>query len=107
MADDTMLFGALLLSLHAAGMQQMGKILNPLTGKIDRDLEQVQGTIAMMEMLKKKTEGNLTTDEGKLLGRLLYELQMNYVDELNASQKAGTEPDSGSKKNGEAATNNS
>lgn len=84
------LFGALVFSLHAAGMQQMGKLMNPMTGKVERDLEQAQATIEMLDMLKKKTAGNLSDYETKLISRLLAELQMNYVDEINQAQKSGT-----------------
>lgn len=89
-ARDQALFSALLFSLHAAGMQQLGKIMNPMSGKIERDLEQAQATIEMMEMIKKRTTGNLDDYESRLLGRLLAELQMNYVDEVNRDQKPGT-----------------
>jgi hypothetical protein len=92
-ARDQALFSALLFSLHAAGMQQLGKIVNPMSGKIERDLEQAQATIDMMEMIKKRTTGNLDDYESRLLGRLLAELQMNYVDEVNRDQKSGTPDD--------------
>lgn len=88
--SDKALFAALLLSLHAAGMQQMGKVINPLSGKVERDLEQAKGTIDMLEMLKRMTDGNLDPEEDKLLGRMLYELQMNYVDEAKRGEKPGT-----------------
>ncbi|MGB5106286.1 MAG: DUF1844 domain-containing protein [Candidatus Zixiibacteriota bacterium] len=96
-AREQALFSALLFSLHAAGMQQLGKIMNPMSGKVERDLEQAQATIDMMETIKKRTAGNLDEYETKLLGRLLAELQMNYVDEVNREQKPGT-PDDGSGK---------
>ena len=88
--NDEMLFSTLLLSLHAAGMQQLGKVMNPLTNKIERDLEQAQATIAMLEMLKAKTSDNLSEDESKLLSSLLYQLQMNYVEEAGEGEKPGT-----------------
>lgn len=88
---DQALFTALLFSLHSAGMQQLGKIMNPLTGNVERDLEQAQATIEMLEMIKRKTTGNLAENETKLLARLLYELQMNYVDEVGKDQKTGTD----------------
>lgn len=88
--QDQALFAALLFSLHAAGMQQLGKIMNPMTGKVERDLEQAQATIAMMEMFRRKTAGNRDDLEAKLLSRLVAELQMNYVDEVNREQKSGT-----------------
>ncbi len=94
--SDQALFTALLFSLHAAGMQQLGKIMNPLTNQVERDLEQAQATIEMLEMLKRKTTGNLVENENKLLARLLYELQMNYVDEAGKDQKAGTASTPGS-----------
>ena len=87
--QDQALFAALLFSLHAAGMQQLGKIINPMSGKVERDLSQAQATIEMLEMIKRKTVNNLDDAEGRLLGRLLYELQMNYVDEAK-NEKAGT-----------------
>jgi hypothetical protein len=89
---DQALFSALLFSLHAAGMQQLGKIMNPMSGQVERDLEQAQATIEMLEMIKRKTTGNLSEAENKLLGRLLYEMQMNYVDEVGKDRNPGTEP---------------
>ena len=88
--SDQALFSALLFSLHAAAMQQLGKIINPLTNEVERDLEQAKATIEMLEMLRRKTQGNLDESETKLIGRLLYELQMNYVDEVAKDQKPGT-----------------
>lgn len=93
-AREQALFSALLSSLHSAGMQQLGKIMNPMSGKIERDLEQAQATIEMMELIKKRTTGNLDDYETRLLGRLLAELQMNYVDEVNREQKPGTPDES-------------
>ena len=95
--SDQALFGALLFSLHAAAMQQMGKVVNPMTNQIERDLEQAQATIEMMEMIKRKTTGNLGDYESKLLGRLLYELQMNYVDEVKKDEKTETNAPEGGK----------
>ena len=43
-ANDQALFMALVFSLHAAGMQQLGKVMNPMSGEIERNLEQAQGT---------------------------------------------------------------
>lgn len=91
-ANDQSLFVALIFSLHAAGMQQLGKVMNPLSGEVERNLEQAKSTIEMLEMLERRTAGNLSEDEKKLLERLLYELRMNYVDEANRpEEKPGTE----------------
>ncbi len=80
----------LLVSLETAAMQQMGKIQSPLTGKIERNIEIAKATIDMLSMLEKKTEGNLTPDEDRILKRTLYQLRMNYVDELKSDKKSDT-----------------
>ncbi|MBI3004373.1 MAG: DUF1844 domain-containing protein [Ignavibacteriales bacterium] len=80
------LFGGLLLMIHSAAMQQLGKVKNPITDKIERDLEQAQMSIDMLDMIAEKTKGNLTEDEAKLLKTLLQELKLNYVDEAAKSQ---------------------
>ena len=76
-------FYQLVLSMQAAAWQQMGKVTSPLTGKIERNLEQAKLSIDMLEMLQRKTEGNLAEEEKTMLDRVLYELRMNYVDEAN------------------------
>jgi len=77
----TQTFLGLVQSVAAAGMAQLGKLANPITGKVERDLEQAQSSIAMLEMLKKKTEGNLDTDETTVLDTVLTNLRLNFVDE--------------------------
>ena len=84
-------FMQLVLSLHAAAIQQMGKVASPLTGKIERDLPMCKNTIDMMEMLERKTVGNLSEDEKKVLERTLYECRMNFVDEAKKDHAADDE----------------
>ncbi len=88
--DVDIQFYQLVLSLQAAAMQQMGKIANPITNQIERDLTMAKHTIDMLEMIQRKTAGNLNPDEKRMVEHLLYELRMNFVDEL-AKDKAGPE----------------
>lgn len=76
-------FIGLITSFYFACWQQLGKIANPITGKIERNLEQARYSIDMLIMLREKTKGNLTDDEKKALDEAIANLQMNYVDELN------------------------
>ncbi|HID93719.1 MAG TPA: DUF1844 domain-containing protein, partial [bacterium (Candidatus Stahlbacteria)] len=46
--------------LTNSGMQQLGKIMNPATGKMEKNLEAARATIELLSMLKEKTKGNLT-----------------------------------------------
>ena len=84
-------FYQLVISLHGAAMQQMGKIVSPITGKIERDLMQAKGSIDLLEMLKKKTEGNLTEEETKMLDHVLFELRMNYIEESKKPDSASAD----------------
>lgn len=64
------------------GWQAMGKVPNPATGKMEKNLELCKQIIEIMEMFREKTKGNLNGDEEKLLTGIIAELQLNYVDEL-------------------------
>lgn len=76
------LFLQVVSMFQAAAVQQMGKIPSPLTGRIERDLEQAKMSVDILAMLKEKTAGNLTKRESGYLGKALFECQMNYLDEL-------------------------
>jgi hypothetical protein len=80
-ALQEMLFLHLVALFQGAAMQQMGKLPNPLTQKIERDLEQSKMSIDILDMLKEKTKGNLSNTEQDFLDKLLFELHMNFVDE--------------------------
>lgn len=80
-------FVQLILSLKTSAIMQLGKIANPLTGKIERNLNEAKYTIDMLNMLKEKTKGNLTADEEKIINDAIFELQMNYIDEVKKDEE--------------------
>ena len=80
-------FVQLVLMFQTAAMQQMGKIQNPFTKKVERDLNQAKFSIDMLEMIQQKTKNNLSENEKKFLDHVLFELRMNYVDEMNKDKK--------------------
>ncbi len=73
-------FSTFVLSLTSSAFYHLGDMPDPSTGKTETNLPAVQQTIDMLIMLKEKTQGNLTADEGKLLDQLVYELQMKYLE---------------------------
>ena len=93
-------FVQLIITFQAAAMQQMGKLQNPLTQKVERNLDQARSSIDMLEMLQDKTENNLTENEKKFLEHTLYELRMNYLDEVKKDQQKKEEKDSTRKEEG-------
>ncbi len=76
------LFNFVVTFFSGWGWQSMGKVPNPVTGKVERNLEMAKQIIEILEMLKEKTKGNLTAEEDRLLAGTIAELQLNYVDEL-------------------------
>ena len=62
MNQSDQLFIQLLYIFHASAMQSMGKLKNPVTDKIERDLTQANQSIEMIEMLKEKTKGNISEE---------------------------------------------
>jgi len=86
---NQVLFFQLIMTFQAAALQQMGKAKNPMTDKIERDLQQAQLSIDMIAMIKIKTNGNCSEDETAFIDQVLRELKLNYVDEFNktASEK--------------------
>jgi len=77
------LFTRLILTFHTAAMQQLGKLADPVSGEIMRNLEQAALSIDTLDMLQEKCRGNLSLDEEKFLEHLISELKLNYVDEVN------------------------
>jgi len=74
-------------ALVNSGMQYLGKIVNPLTGKIEKNLEAVQGIIELLSMLREKTKGNLSDIEEKIISDGIANLQLNYADEVNRAEQ--------------------
>jgi hypothetical protein len=91
MVDDKQkeeaLFMQLILTFQMAAWQQMGKVKNPMTDKIERNLEQARFSIDILEMIRKKTEGNLAEYEKQFLSKSISELQLNYIDEAEKEKK--------------------
>jgi hypothetical protein len=72
-------FSTFIMSLTSSAFYHLGDIADPETGKTETNLPAVHQTIDMLTMLREKTQGNLNTEENKLLEQLVYELQMKYV----------------------------
>lgn len=98
------MFMQLVLTFQMAAWQQMGKIKNPMTDKVERDLNQAQFSIDILEMLRLKTEGNLNDNEKQFLNKILSELQMNYVDEMSKEQKEEAQKKEENEEKGSAET---
>jgi hypothetical protein len=88
------MFMQLVIMLSSSAMQHLGKIINPMTGKTELNLEAAQATIDMVEMIEAKTKGNLDRDEERLLKNTLTTLKLNYVETAATPAVEGKAKDS-------------
>ena len=59
----------------------LGKVKNPVTDKLERNLEQATYYIDLLGMLQTKMKGNLSEWEEQYIIHSLSELKLNFIDE--------------------------
>lgn len=91
LTQKEVLFLQLVSMFQVAAMQQLGKLVNPVSNEAERDLDQAKFSIDTLDVLKEKTAGNLSKAESDYLEKVLFELHMNYVNELETSKNSQTE----------------
>ena len=92
---DSQLFQALVLQLHYAAWAALGKIPNPMTNKVEIDLESARVAIDTLAAVESRTTGNLDATEKQMLERVLRELRLNFVDEQRKSSGPTSEASAG------------
>ncbi|MBU0714638.1 MAG: DUF1844 domain-containing protein [Verrucomicrobia bacterium] len=98
---NKVLFMHLVSMLAMSAIQQMGKLVDPNTGKSEINLEAAQATIDMLDMLEARTRGNLDAEETRLLKDTLMSLKMNYVESKDRkSEVRGQRSEVSSQKSG-------
>lgn len=80
---DDQQFTQLLYIFYSSAMVSMGKLKNPASDKVERNLDQAKQAISILELIKEKTKNNLSDSEQRTLEGLLTDLRLNYVDESN------------------------
>lgn len=82
------LFLSLIYNFQFQTMIMLGKLANPVTGKIEKELNGAQISIDMLDMIKEKTKDNISEDEEKILNNIIADLKLNYVEELNSQDSS-------------------
>lgn len=108
---NTQLFMYLVGSFEMSAMIAMGKIKNPMTDKTEKDMNQAQFSIDILDMMKEKTAGNISDYEAKYLENTTGQLKLNYMDEMKKEEsakniKAETEPEKSSEPGKNTETEN-
>jgi hypothetical protein len=73
-------FHTFVLSLGSSALLHLGELEHPDVGAPQKDLPLAKHTIDILVMLEEKTRGNLSPAEEKLIGSLLYDLRLRYVE---------------------------
>jgi hypothetical protein len=87
-AQDPASFVNFLMSIASNAAAALGMMEHPVTHQRDVDIELGKHWIDVLGMLEKKTQGNLTPQEQKMIEGLLADLRMQYVSLVNAPQKS-------------------
>ncbi|MBK7702992.1 MAG: DUF1844 domain-containing protein [bacterium] len=77
----------LALNLQTGALVQLGKIADPQSGQMRRDLEGARLSIDLLDMLKAKTKGNAHPEVAALLSRAAMDLKLNFMDELKKDRE--------------------
>ena len=78
---NSIMFISLVTSLGSQAFAQLGKVKDSSTNNIERNLDAASLSIDMLDMLKERTQGNLSEQETSLLEKTLSDLKLNFVQE--------------------------
>ena len=87
-ARDPASFVSFLMSIASNAASALGMMEHPVTHQREVDVELGKHWIDILGMLEKKTAGNLTPQEKRMLDGLLSDLRMQYVSLVNSPQQA-------------------
>ncbi len=79
-SSTRMTFEGLVMLFGSTGLVHLGAAPDPSSGQRRVDLDQAKQTIELLELLKEKTAGNLTSAEAEVLDCILFDLRCRYVD---------------------------
>lgn len=77
-------FEMLISTLATEALVAMGQVPHPATGKAELRRNQAQYLIDMLDVLRQKSQGNLTPAEQQLLEDVLHQLRMVFVAVANS-----------------------
>ncbi|HEX5602797.1 MAG TPA: DUF1844 domain-containing protein [Pyrinomonadaceae bacterium] len=86
-ARDPASFMNFLMLLAQNAASTLGMVEHPVTHQRDVDMDAGKHWIDVLGMLQKKTDGNLTPQEKRMLEGLLSDLRMQYVSLVNSPQQ--------------------
>lgn len=74
-------FEFLVHTLFTQALMALGRIPNPITKKAHRNVPTAKHFIDVLAMLERKTVGNLSADERRMLEEVQHQLRLQYMEE--------------------------
>lgn len=94
--QEQLLFMMLIQQHQQIAMMGLGKLQNPATQEMEKNLSSAKYAIDTLGMLKKYTKGNLSDEAAGYLEQTLTTLRLNYADEKKKEKsEAGEEQQNG------------
>jgi hypothetical protein len=87
-ARDPASFVSFVMSIASNAASALGMMEHPVTHQREVDVELGKHWIDILGMLQKKTMGNLSSQEQRMIEGLLADLRMQYVSLVNSPQQA-------------------
>jgi hypothetical protein len=88
MTEPSLSFTAFVLSLASTAAIHFGDLPDPISGeRSEPNLEGATQMIEILSLLELKTRGNLTAEEREMLGQVLYELRMRFVEATSGGKR--------------------
>src|SRR5690606_17835996 len=88
--QNQLLFMMLIQQHQQIAMMGMGKIQNPATEKIERDMSSAKYAIDTLNMIQKYTNGNLPGEAKSYLEQTLVNLRLNYSEEVKKDKSSSS-----------------
>ena len=85
--NTAQLFMQIVIQNQQMAMISLGKVKNPVSDALEKNLEYAKLSIDTLDMLVQKTKGNLSEYEEKLLAETVNQLKIIYVEESAKEEK--------------------
>jgi predicted metal-dependent hydrolase len=80
--EKELLFIQLVMQNQQLALMSLGKLKNPVTDKLEKNLEFAKMSIDILDMLKDKTKGNSSEYEEQFINEIIKTLKLDYVYEI-------------------------
>lgn len=88
--QNQLLFMMFIQQHQQIAMMGLGKLKNPATDAIEKDLSSAKYAIDTLNMIQKYTEGNLPQEAKSYLEHTLVNLRLNYSEEAKKEKSEGS-----------------